>query len=195
MGCRCSGWRRWKKRVAIQGWGVQCGAMHSGRLPTHSLVQIVQFAFGGTRAPSLSGVLAGRVARGVLGEFDERCGGFGLSKYRHKPTGIGGEQLLPPRLALVSHAIAHQVALIADSVQGMAVEDRTVGTVVLLKTIALLVSATEAMGDGPGAGCAWLRAYCEFVRGRFRRGSVSDLQRDGRRSSLLSIRNKAHKQP
>jgi ankyrin repeat protein len=162
--------------------------MHSGRLPTHSLVQIMQFAFGGTRAHSLSGVLAGRVPRSVLDEFVERCEllqrrrqpGFGLSKYRHKPcasidTGAGtGEEQLPvlsPRLALVSHTIAHQLALIADKVQGMAVEDRTEGTVLLLETVALLVSAVEAMGDGSGAGCVWLRAYCEFVRRRFHRGS------------------------
>ena len=78
-----------------------------------------------------------------------------------------GVQQLPPRLTLVSHAIAHQVTLLAAGMQRVAVEDRLVGIVVLLQTIALLMmTADAAIEVGSGVGCTWLRDYCEFVRRR-----------------------------
>jgi hypothetical protein len=58
--------------------GMTVRGMHGGKIPTRSLVHIVQFVFGGTSAHSLSCVLAGRIASGVLEELDERCEGSAL---------------------------------------------------------------------------------------------------------------------
>ena len=73
------------------------------------------------------------------------------------------QERLPPKLALVSHALAlaatpapHLVSLSSAAVLGVGVR----------LVLAWLVAAAEA-AEG---GCEWLQAYCDFLQKRHRLG-------------------------
>jgi hypothetical protein len=141
------------------------------------LLHVMGYVFGGTLAhlqscisrgrvaafPVVEGAVAAEVAGAVpaakRAKVGDSTGGGGPMQ---EPTQHGQDQL-PPKLALVSHALAlaatpapHLVSLSSAAVLGVGVR----------LVLAWLVAAAEA-AEG---GCEWLQAYCDFLQKRHRLG-------------------------
>jgi hypothetical protein len=78
------------------------------------------------------------------------------------------QEMLPPRLALVSHALALAATPARQPVSSSSTTVLGPGSKLQLQAVlARLVAAAEA-AEG---GCEWLHAYCDFLQRRHRLGS------------------------
>jgi hypothetical protein len=160
------------------------------------LVHVMGYVFGGTQAHLQACISLGRVAttaRGlamqtvaaadspvgdkggaVAAETDgvmpaakrARVGGTGRGGSMQQPAQHGQVQL-PPKLALMSHALAlaatpapHPVSSSSTGVLGVGARQQ------LEAALSRLVAAAEA-AEG---GCEWLHGYCDFLQRRHRIG-------------------------
>jgi hypothetical protein len=154
--------------------GLTLRGAFSGGLSTGMLVHIMGCVFGGTQAHLRSCISTGRMAataRGLLAQkpvetvaalFANSVVDRATTKAKASGTVRGGpkqqptqhdQEQLPPRLALVSHALA------------LTATPRRLQLQMVLPRLDL-VAAEAAAG-----GCEWLHAYCDFLQRRYRLGS------------------------
>jgi hypothetical protein len=167
---------QWLARVAEGCAHAQVGltlrGAFSGGLPTNMLLHILGYVFGGTQVHLQSCISMGRVvaARGkatavVDGAVAAAAAAAAVPvAKRVKVAGtsidsVHDQEQLPPRLSLVSHALAlllprYHILLVLGAEVGQQLQ----------VTLAGLVAAPDAAGGG----CEWLHLYCNFLQRRHR---------------------------
>jgi hypothetical protein len=172
---------QWLARVAEGCAHAQVGltvrSAFSSGLPTDTLLHILGYVFGGTQVHLQSCISMRRVvaARGkatavVDGAVAAATAAAVPVAKRAKVAGtsidsVHDQEQLPPRLSLVSHALALAATPVPHpaSARSTAVLGAEVGQQ-LQVTLAGLVAAADA-AEG---GCEWLDAYCSFLQRRHR---------------------------
>jgi hypothetical protein len=160
--------------------GLTLRGAFSGGLLTCMLLHVMSYVFGGTHAHLQSCISTGRVApeRGLATQAVAAVdvqGAKDAGSDRGGPMQESAQQdqeQLPPKLALVSHALALAAT---PKAQPISSSSTGAGSPVLgaearqqLQTaLARLVAAAKA-AEG---GCEWLHAYCDFLQRRHWLGS------------------------
>jgi ankyrin repeat protein len=149
--------------------GLTLQGAFGGGLSTGMLVHVMGYVFGGTQAHLQSCISTGRVAAaGSLAMQKANAGGRSKGGPKQESVQHGQDQeRLPPRLALVSHALALAATpgpqpVSSGSTTMLSVDARRQ----LQAALVPLVAAAEA-AEG---GCEWLCGYCEFLQRRHRVG-------------------------
>jgi ankyrin repeat protein len=162
--------------------GLTLRGAFSGGLSTDMLLHVMGYVFGGTQVHLQSCISMGRVApeKGLVAQAVAVVDVHGAKNARsdrgrpmqHLHSVQHDQEPLPPKLALVSHAMA----LVATPNPHPIISSFTgAGSPVLgaearqqLQTALTRLIAAATAADG---GCEWLHAYCDFLQRRHRLGS------------------------
>jgi hypothetical protein len=172
---------QWLARVAEGCAHAQVGltvrSAFSSGLPTDTLLHVMGYVFGGTQEHLQSCISMGRVvaARGkatavVDGAVAAATAAAVPVAKRAKVAGasidsVHDQEQLPPRLSLVSHALALAATPVPQPVGSSSTTVLGVGARLQLRVVLIGLGAAAEAAEG---GCEWLHAYCNFLQWRHR---------------------------